>query len=240
MASNVVPTGPVGVPETPQAAPQAPAGVPETTSQPSVPEQGTAPQVNMDEREAYYKAKAEQDVARVKSAEQRRAAELQRQLMAERQARIQLEQQQVQRAMQGMTPEERAAFSQRLQEQQREQEFQSRTAQLEQRENVLKQQGAIEAAKQYKGELIGYYGKYFGVPEASLDQQSPDAMHKSALIFLQNKAKYASGVAASPPPTQVTTSTGGAVSPGGIAGQLTGMSWAERQKFYAQHKQNNK
>jgi hypothetical protein len=244
MASSAVPTMPVGVPETPQT-PQvvAPQAVPQaevsgTASPQSVPEQGTTPPVNMDEREAQIRAKYEQDVARVKSAEQRRAAELQRQLMAERQARIQLEQQQVQRAMQGMTPEERNAFQQRLQQQQQEQQLQQRAAQIEQAEASLKQRAVVEAAKTYKAELITYYGKYFGVPETSLDQTSPDAMHKSALIFLQNKAQHASSVATTPPPTQVTTSTGGAVSPGGLVSQISSMSWAERQKFYAQHKQN--
>lgn len=175
----------------------------------------------------------ERDVAAVKAAEQKRAAQLERQLYEARQVAAQAqaekdrqEQAIYQQQLQSATPEQRAQYEVAWQKYQLDRQAQD----IEQRAQQIKRQELIAAAQKYRDEQAQYWHKQTGIPVEQLDMTSPDAMRDSAMMYLQVQQLRASNPAAQA--NRVTGSVAN-VPPTSQLRAIQELPYAERVKAHA-------
>lgn len=218
---------------------QAPAtgGVaPATTAQgvaPATPQTATvgATVVPASEVEA-IRQKAERDIAAVKSAEQKRSAQLERRLYEAQRvaAEAQMQREQQERAvyehtLQTATPEQRAQYEAAWQKYQLDKAAQD----LSEREQALRQQELITAAQKYRDDQAQYWHKVTGIPLEKLDMRSPEAMRDSAMAYMQVENLRRSNPAAQA--NRVTGTVAGAPLTSELRAIQT-MPYAERMKAH--------
>lgn len=201
---------------TPEATPQPEGEVSQETPAQPTPEDATA-------------QKWQADLNKLKSASQRQLYEEQQRFAAReewyRQQMAEMERQMYERTVQGMSPEERQAYNNQLQQQQLERQRQAEIEQLRQQVGQLSQERAIQERQEGAVQLFSWLT---GLPAEKLNEHADDPQR--LLGFVRDYVVETSKKASKQPPTPPKVTTQRAGGSGGILSRWADMTPQQRNE----------